>query len=146
MTGTLPLSHGSHGSDVGVSRLSLFVAILSLAMLTLVGCSAGAAPQSGVRVLILVPSNPRVGNATIDIMLQQADGAPVEGATVRVRGDMTEAGMVPVIRPATEVAPGRYAVDGFAFTMAGDWVISVEGTLADGRQLTGSLDVRGVAR
>jgi hypothetical protein len=57
----------------------------------------------------------------------------VEADAVRIEGNMSHAGMVPVLDSAVQEAPGRYVVDDFGFTMPGDWVLSVEATLPDGR-------------
>ena len=77
------------------------------------------------------PSVYLVGPVEIDLILED-DGSPVAGASVRVTGDMTHAGMVPVEAGATEVGPGRYRTDGFGFTMAGDWILTIDVTRTDG--------------
>ena len=61
-----------------------------------------------------------------------AAGEGVAGASVEVAGDMANAGMRPVIVSATETEPGLYRAEDFAFTMAGDWLLSAEVTLPDG--------------
>ena len=59
------------------------------------------------------------------------DGFP----SVTVTGDMTHAGMVPVVADALPAdAPGAYLTDDFAYDMAGDWVLTAEVTLDDGRR------------
>jgi hypothetical protein len=58
----------------------------------------------------------------------------VEGATVEVEGNMRHAGMVPVFGSALEGEAGTYVVPDFTFTMAGDWVLSLQAALPDGRQ------------
>src|SRR5690606_8088607 len=70
-------------------------------------------------------------------------GAPVAGAEVRLEGNMPPPGMQPILATAAEVAPGKYEAP-LAFTMAGDWFILFEGTLADGRPLHRQVDVAGV--
>jgi hypothetical protein len=47
---------------------------------------------------------------------------------------MSHAGMVPVVDTAVAEDPGRYGISGFEFTMAGDWILTVEATLPDGRR------------
>ncbi len=76
-----------------------------------------------------------VGPATVTVEVRDG-GEPVAGAQVEVRGDMTHAGMAPVLVTTEEVEPGVYASDGFAFTMAGDWIISATVAAADGRTVT----------
>ncbi|OGO70653.1 MAG: hypothetical protein A2Z37_00715 [Chloroflexi bacterium RBG_19FT_COMBO_62_14] len=54
------------------------------------------------------------------------------GASVSLKADMTHAGMAPVLDDAEEVGEGLYRMS-FEWTMAGDWVLTVSGTLEDGR-------------
>jgi hypothetical protein len=51
--------------------------------------------------------------------------------------------MKPVFATAREVAPGRYEAP-VELTMAGDWVISVDARLRDGRSFERQLELRGV--
>jgi len=77
------------------------------------------------------------------VTIADADGQPVTGAKVELEGDMSHAGMVPVPAQATEMAAGRY-VSSLDFTMAGDWIVTVRATLADGRVVEYQTDVPGV--
>ncbi len=79
------------------------------------------------------PTPPMVGPAQVVAFLTDTTGAPLTGAQVLIRGDMTHAGMSPVIDTAEEAGPGRYAVQDFRFTMAGDWILTVQASLEDGR-------------
>jgi len=79
----------------------------------------------------LLQERPRVGEATVEVDVR-ASGAAVDGARVRVTGDMTHAGMVPVVADAVPVGGGRYRSTGFVFTMPGDWVITVDVVYPDG--------------
>lgn len=82
----------------------------------------------------------RVGPAVVEVR-PQLDGAAVAGATVRVVGDMTHAGMVPVVADATDVGGGVYRTSDFLFDMAGDWVLSVDVTYPDGTVRAAALAV-----
>lgn len=53
---------------------------------------------------------------------------------MKVVGNMTHAGMAPVLADAVEVEPGVYVAGGFAFSMAGDWIVDAEVTTEDGRE------------
>ena len=76
-------------------------------------------------------------------LLQQFEldlpGLRAEQVAVQVRGDMSHAGMVPVLRTALPGDAGAYTAP-FEWTMAGDWVLTVEFTLADGRTGTETFD------
>lgn len=68
---------------------------------------------------------------------------PIEGAEVRLEGNMSHPGMKPVFGAAREVAPGKYEA-ALEFTMGGDWFILVDAKLRDGRALQKQVDVAGV--
>lgn len=74
----------------------------------------------------------QMGQATdIEILLEQ-DGQPVEGATIDIEGNMTHAGMEPVLIEAQERAPGKYQAT-LDWTMGGEWIVTVRATLPDGQ-------------
>ncbi len=75
----------------------------------------------------------RVGPAAIEVVVRRA-GTPVGDAAVQVTGDMTHAGMVPVVVTAEHQGDGVYYSEGFAFDMAGDWIITVDVTHSDGQR------------
>lgn len=113
-------------------------------LLALVGCARGGQdlPDVGVE-LVVEPSPPRIGPATLTVTLTGAGGEPLTGAQVELEGNMSHAGMVPVFADAAEVAPGQYRAD-LEFTMGGDWFILVRAELADGRSLERQIDLPGV--
>lgn len=123
------------------------VALLAAAVLlvALVGCrppadGASAAGRDGGVEVTLLTRPARVGPAAVEAVVEHG-GARVLGATVRVTGDMTHAGMVPVIADAVELEDGVYRSEGFAFDMAGDWVLTVDVTRPDGGRQQGTLAV-----
>ncbi len=110
--------------------------LLVVAVLLIGGCRGGEAPDNSGLTLALAmsPTPPGVGPARLIISLRDSAGAPVEGATVSVEGNMSHAGMVPVFGSAREGEPGTYTIPDFTFTMAGDWILTLEATLPDGRR------------
>jgi hypothetical protein len=98
------------------------------------------APEISVTVE-LEPDPAKVGAGQFLIHLNDADQQAVTGADIRLRGDMTHPGMVPEIGTAREVEAGIYQVRSFEWTMAGDWVITVQAELADGRQLQRQFEI-----
>jgi hypothetical protein len=112
--------------------------LLLLALSFLAGCTRRStqkdeAPELSVS-LAVSPSPVLVGEASVVVTLVDATGAPVQGADLRLHGDMTHAGMAPVDLSLREQAPGLYSAS-VELSMAGDWVLSARGTLADGRRL-----------
>ncbi len=109
--------------------------------LVLVALAVAACGQAAAQIPVLddlmielavEPHPPAVGEATLVITVTDADGAPVEGATVAVHGDMDHAGMEPVDGESDEGAQGVYRVP-FTWTMGGGWILDVTVTLPDNR-------------
>ena len=101
-----------------------------------VAALAGCHRESDVDVRItheIAPQPPRVGNAIITLGVTDASGEPVTGGQLKLEGNMSHAGMVPVFADAAEVSPGRYRAN-LELTMAGDWVVIIHGALADNRK------------
>lgn len=117
------------------ARPAVWLALV-LWLLVLPGCRRAEATDQASDVQLSLSSNPdtlAVGPSRLDVTLRDADGAPIDGATgVTVRGDMSHAGMAPVLATAAGQGNGVYAAD-FTWTMAGDWIVTVEATLPDGR-------------
>lgn len=112
-----------------------FAALMLIGILVLVGCRQPAPPSAGdagLQIgLTLEPDPPVTGAATLRVSVRNG-GQPVDDAKLNVRGDMTHAGMIPVIRDIDESADGVYVVP-FEWTMSGDWIVDMTVTLADGQ-------------
>jgi hypothetical protein len=117
-----------------------WMSALMLLAFALVACRPPQqqANGSGLVVTVETERTPRLGTTPLTVRLER-DGEPVAGADVRVTGDMTHAGMVPVLRDTVEVEPGVYRAADFEFTMAGDWIITADVTLPGGDRATGEL-------
>ncbi len=114
--------------------------VCTVALLLLVACGRAGETvnDSGVQIRLLL-DNTGSATSTVGIQLQGADQAPITDATVKIEGNMNHAGMVPVLTEAVRDGDGGSA-DGtyhlpFEFYMLGDWIITVEATLADGSQV-----------
>lgn len=97
--------------------------------------AAGASAAASGLTVSVAADGAAVGPAVVRVEARDG-GAPLTGAEVEVRGDMTHAGMAPVLVTAGEAEPGVYVAAGFTFTMAGDWIVSATVTAADGREAT----------
>ena len=101
--------------------------------------SAATAPaQAGIpqSVRVETEGEPTLGETPVIVYVLGENSDGVSGATVEVTGDMTHAGMVPVVAEAVESAPGLYRADDFEFTMAGDWILTAEVAFPDGTEET----------
>ena len=124
----------------------MWLALAALALVALTGCQrasqqspADQAPEISA-ILAVDPEPALVGPATLSVQLSDASGAPVEGATVSLKGDMSHAGMQPVLAGATETAGGVYEAP-WVWTMSGDWFVTVTAMLSDGRTLLRRFDL-----
>ena len=95
------------------------------------GGDATATGDPHVTISATASEHPAVGPLTVVVTVTK-DGAPLEGAKVTVTGDMTHAGMVPVVDDATADGAGAYRTNDFTFTMAVEWVLTVDVTEPDG--------------
>ena len=113
-----------------------FPLALLLLLLPFAGCREEPPPGDPNLLLevAISPTPPGVGPARLIISLRDTLGNPVDGAEVRVEGNMSHAGMVPELGTAAGRGEGMYIVPDFRFTMAGDWVLTVTATLPDGRE------------
>jgi hypothetical protein len=90
------------------------------------------------------PDPPVTGTARLAFTLDdRAGGRPVQGAEVRLEGDMSHPGMQPVFASAREVKPGIYEA-ALELTMAGDWLVLVDARLRDGRTVHRRIEIPGV--
>ena len=110
------------------SAISVLPTFLPLALL-LIACEPPADRSAhqgdgSVVVSLDLPAEPRIGPSPLTLELTDREGDPIEGASVRVEGNMTHAGMVPVLVEARELGGGAYRADDFTFTMAGDWFVT----------------------
>jgi hypothetical protein len=90
--------------------------------------------------LIPEPDPPVTGEARLLIQVTDSQGEPVDDARLQVKGDMTHAGMQPVLAEITGGQAGLYTVP-FTWTMPGDWIVTVEVTTPDGRAASGQFDL-----
>ena len=98
------------------------------------------APEIAVRVLTS-PTPPRVGPAALTLELLDPAGLGVDHAQLQVRGDMIHPGMAPVDGIVGQAVMGQYPVT-FEWSMAGDWILTVDGQLPDGRRLLRTFELR----
>lgn len=126
-------------------RLHLTLLIL---VLLISACSRDSAQPSpppddtGVQIeLVWQPDPPAIGAAELRITITDADNAPIVGAVVDVRGDMSHAGMAPVIREDVQTDANGIAQIPFEWTMGGDWFVIVTATLPDGTSVERRFDL-----
>lgn len=106
------------------------------------GGGAQGTPAAEITVQFAYEPDPaQVGESVLLISLRDPNDAPINNATVNVRGDMNHAGMQPVLAQLSAGQGGVYRIP-FEWTMAGDWFVVVDVTLADGSTLSQRFDLR----
>jgi hypothetical protein len=109
------------------------IVILFCLLLIITGCRESAQPT-------VDPTPAKVGDATVLITITDAANNPVAVQSLTVRGDMTHAGMVPVMGAEAVKTDAGYSVP-LTWSMGGDWIVTVEATLSDGRIISQEFDL-----
>ena len=107
------------------------LAILLLFALTLAGCRQSAQTATAEIGIDLQAEALTVGKTTLVVTLTDANGQPLSAQKVEVRGDMTHAGMQPVLAESSNGENGMYEIP-LEWTMSGDWIVTVKATMPDG--------------
>ncbi|MDX1520397.1 MAG: FixH family protein [Anaerolineae bacterium] len=119
--------------------------VLIVVLILLTGCGRIQRQQTaadlGVSVEVAIdPDQPSVGPTRLIFTLTDAQGHPINDAVLDVEGNMTHAGMTPVLAQARAGQAGQYVVP-FEWTMSGDWIVTLDVALADGRRFTHQTEV-----
>lgn len=123
-----------------------YVILTALVLLSVFigGCRRSSSQDEAVSdvniTLVVDPDAPVVGSATLRITLTDSNDTPINDAVLEIRGDMSHAGMEPVLANAEASQAGVYEVP-FTWTMGGDWIVTVTAILADGRIASREFDL-----
>ena len=107
------------------------LAVLLVFALLLARCRQSAQTATAEIGIDLRAETLTIGETTLHITLADASGQPISAQKIGVRGDMTHAGMQPVLAEITSGENGVYDVP-FEWTMSGDWIVTVKATMTDG--------------
>lgn len=112
------------------------IVLLGILMMILVGCRQEE-PLTSEDINIEIAFEPAElavsADSTVLVTVTDNDGNAISDATVNIRGDMSHAGMAPVLRDIETGEEGVFSSD-YEWTMAGDWEVSVTVTLPDGTE------------
>jgi hypothetical protein len=122
------------------SPLPVIAAVVCCTFGTACGRQAALAEDVSVEWK-MTPTEPVAGTPSLGVLTLR-DGArrPLDGARLQVVGHMSHPGMAPVVATVTERGDGVYEVE-LRFTMNGDWILLVSGSLPDGRRLNHRIDI-----
>jgi len=124
------------------------LSLITLSLLLMAGCSRvsqeaemeSESEPHGVQIELVEPLFPlATGPSTLQIRLYDADNnnQPINNAKIHVKGDMTHAGMIPILGETQNGENGLYKIP-LEWTMGGDWVVQVQATLTDGTSVENS--------
>ena len=135
------LQLGSWRNRARVTRLAAAACVLLLA-----SACGQPGPRAGgdaaPHLTLHWTPGPVAGRESIgDIQLHDAMARTVTGARLRVDAFMAHPGMAPVSATVEEQGGGRYRAR-VTFTMAGDWILRLQGARADGRGIDLQENVR----
>ena len=143
------LAAADGGRGLRSSQRERFRRALPLLFVALHACAvAGACRRPAVADNVsvewsLAPTPPAVGASTLTLRVLDGARRPVRGASLTVEGHMSHPGMAPVLAAAVERGDGLYEVE-LRFTMAGDWILLVSGSLSSGAAVRHRIDVPNV--
>ncbi|MGH9372256.1 MAG: FixH family protein [Vicinamibacterales bacterium] len=91
----------------------------------------------------LAPERPVVGPAVLTLRVLDRDRRPLRAVDLRVEAHMSHPGMAPLLAATRERAIGVYDAE-LQFSMRGDWILLISGSLANGATLRHRIDVSNV--
>jgi len=108
------------------------IAVLSVLFFGVVGVwFLSQQPDATVRIgLTSAPFPLTVGSSTLLVSLTDAAGAPIDGATLTVTGNLGHQGMLPMTGRGNTMVNGVYPVR-MSWSSSDDWLIDVTAVLAD---------------
>ncbi len=120
--------------------------LLALTMIVMLGSGCVRESRSASSTiaqidLTAVPFPAVVGESRLVIRVTDLAGQPISDAALSIKGDMTHAGMVPILAEISGGDEDGYYDVPFEWTMAGDWVVTVEAQLSDGARVTEQFDL-----
>jgi len=124
----------------------VLIAALVISSLAVVACGP-TDPADAIRVSwTLDPSPPLAGEPIVALLsLRDSEQKPITGARLRLEGVMSHPGMAPVTAAVVERGEGVYEA-ALRFTMGGDWILIVSGTLPDGTPFKKQIEITGVGQ
>jgi hypothetical protein len=111
-------------------RKTIFISVLVLLSALLAACGGADTPSdttSTKPVNIAVSANPNpamMGDLELVFTITDADGKPIEGATVDVSADHTDMTGMTMGGAATDQGGGQYAINA-NFSMSGNWKLTL---------------------
>ena len=122
--------------------LTIIILGLTVALVACGGRNSASQSDHNYDIQIEVGSMD-VGTTDLMVTVKDENGDPVNDATVNIKGDMSHAGMQPVLGESASGNNGMYMIP-YEWTMAGDWFVTVDVMLADGSTISERVDFAGI--
>ncbi len=117
--------------------------ILIVSLLSACGGRNSAQTNSSNYDISIDAESTNLGQTNLMVTVLNENGEPINDATVNIKGDMTHAGMQPVLGETSSADNGVYTIP-YEWTMAGDWFVTIDITFADGSTATERVDFTGI--
>ncbi len=129
-------------------RKLFFISMFVLASVLLAACGGGAAPaaegpteEKPVNIQVETsPSPAMMGDVELIFIITDANGSPIEGATVDVSVDHTDMTGMGMSGVATDQGGGKYSIKA-DFSMSGNWRLTVY-VRKDGLDFQEDIDIK----
>lgn len=129
-------------------RKLFFISMFVLASVLLAACGGGAAPaadgateEKPVNIQVETsPSPAMMGDVELVFTITDANGSPIEGATVDVSVDHTDMTGMGMSGVATDQGGGKYSIKA-GFSMSGNWRLTVY-VRKDGLDFQEDIDIK----
>lgn len=110
-------------------RRLIFISMLVVVSILLAACASAATPTAVSSKPVNIqaetsPNPPMMGDIELILTVTDANGNPIEGATVDVSADHTDMTGMGMSGAATEQGAGKYSIKA-NFSMSGNWKIKV---------------------
>lgn len=124
----------------GIGLPLIIITVLALGSLS--ACRVDDLPSDdSINIALVGPVfPPPSGDGRVIVRVSDENDQPVDAATLKIRGDMANPGMVPIEASLTGGENGVFRIPVY-WTMAGDWIVTVEATLDDGRRTSRVFDL-----
>lgn len=116
---------------------------MGMLLLSACGRESQQTTSNNIQIDLTTDPSPAVmGQSMLVIEVINSEGQEINDAVLQVKGDMSHAGMAPVLAEIDGGGEnGRYQVP-FQWTMGGDWILTVTATLADGSTAEEQFDMQ----
>ena len=112
-----------------------YILLLGAALILIGSGCARASRQADTAdiqiTMTAIPFPAHIGETRLVIQVADSNGSPIDNAHLAIKGNMTHAGMVPVLAEVDGGGQGGVYEIPFEWTMAGDWVVTVDLQLPD---------------